>query len=167
MTYGRPMSKVSRRQVSWIGEVFEITALSGIWPAHRKSAGLGGGGHGLADADRRANQRQGGGIAVTPRGRAAPGNRVPLTERGKSAQVSDFSADGGKRGKLETPADTGAGGGSTAKNPGRGYVYRWGGAGRKGEICVVTARGSMNSRRVEFKDGFQMITSGNALARIH
>lgn len=59
--------------------------------------------------------------------------------------------------------------------PGRGegadaaafpYVYRWDRQGRKGELCRMTARGSMNSCRVEFKDGFQMITSRNALRRV-
>ena len=45
------------------------------------------------------------------------------------------------------------------------YVYRWGRAGRKGAQCKVTARGTLNSARVEFEDGFVMITSRNALTR--
>jgi hypothetical protein len=45
------------------------------------------------------------------------------------------------------------------------YVYRWNRAGRKGALCKVTARGTLNSARVEFEDGFVMITSRNALKR--
>jgi hypothetical protein len=44
-------------------------------------------------------------------------------------------------------------------------VYRWDRQGRKGQRCRVTARGRMNSVRVEFEDGYVMITSGNALRR--
>ena len=46
------------------------------------------------------------------------------------------------------------------------YVYFWHrpeGASRKGQLCAVTARGKMNSIRVEFADGFRMITSRNAV----
>lgn len=48
------------------------------------------------------------------------------------------------------------------------YVYRWNrpeGAPRKGQLCRVTARGAMNFCRVEFADGFAMITSRNAVRR--
>jgi hypothetical protein len=45
------------------------------------------------------------------------------------------------------------------------YVYRWDRQGRKGQPCRVTARGARNSIRVEFPDGFVMITSGNAIMR--
>lgn len=46
------------------------------------------------------------------------------------------------------------------------YVYRWDRQGRKGQRCAVTARAKvMNSIRVEFEDGFTMITSGNAIRR--
>lgn len=45
------------------------------------------------------------------------------------------------------------------------YIYRWNRCGRKGQRCTVTARGTMNSFRVEFEDGFMMITSRNALRR--
>lgn len=45
------------------------------------------------------------------------------------------------------------------------YIYRWNRCGRKGQRCRVTARGTMNSCRVEFEDGFVMITSRNALMR--
>lgn len=49
--------------------------------------------------------------------------------------------------------------------PGFPLVYRWDRQGRKGQPCKVTARGKMNSVRVEFEDGYRMITSGNALRR--
>lgn len=45
------------------------------------------------------------------------------------------------------------------------YTFRWNRCGRKGNRCIVTARGKMNSCRVEFEDGFKMITSRNALAK--
>lgn len=45
------------------------------------------------------------------------------------------------------------------------YIFRWNRCGRKGQRCMVTARGKMNSCRVEFEDGFKMITSRNALRR--
>lgn len=45
------------------------------------------------------------------------------------------------------------------------YVYFWNRCGRKGQACKVTARGKLNSCRVEFADGFKMITSRNALRR--
>lgn len=63
------------------------------------------------------------------------------------------------------------------------YRYRWDRQGRKGQPCRVTARsraGSgmtpvlafgaparprFNSIRVEFADGFAMVTSGNSIAR--
>jgi len=46
------------------------------------------------------------------------------------------------------------------------YVYRWNRMGRKGQLCRVLVRGSMNSCLVEFlSDGFQAVTSRNALAR--
>jgi hypothetical protein len=48
----------------------------------------------------------------------------------------------------------------------RFYLYRWNRQGRKGQTCRVTARGTMNSIRVEFSDGFRMITSGNAIQRV-
>lgn len=38
--------------------------------------------------------------------------------------------------------------------------------GRKGQRCAVTARAKvMNSIRVEFSDGYVMITSGNSIRR--
>lgn len=53
------------------------------------------------------------------------------------------------------------------------YLYRWDRHGRKGQLCAVTARSrrgkdfhSFNSIRVEFADGFVMITSGNAIRRL-
>jgi hypothetical protein len=45
------------------------------------------------------------------------------------------------------------------------YVYFWNRAGRKGQPCKVTARGKMNSCRVQFEDGFVMITSWNAIRK--
>ena len=45
------------------------------------------------------------------------------------------------------------------------YIYRWDRCGRKGQRCKVTARGSLNSARVEFLDGGVLITSRNALKR--
>jgi hypothetical protein len=49
------------------------------------------------------------------------------------------------------------------------YVFYWnrhsGGMNRKGLTCRVTARGKMNSCRVEFADGYVMITSRNAIRK--
>lgn len=52
------------------------------------------------------------------------------------------------------------------------YIFRWDRHGRKGQLCAVTARSrrgkgfhNFNSIRVEFADGFTMITSGNAIMR--
>lgn len=45
------------------------------------------------------------------------------------------------------------------------YIYRWDRHGRKGQPCIVTARGAMNSIRVEFSDGYAMVTSGNAIRK--
>ena len=45
------------------------------------------------------------------------------------------------------------------------YIYRWDRQGRKGQPCAMTARGAMNSCRVEFADGYRMITSRNALRK--
>lgn len=46
------------------------------------------------------------------------------------------------------------------------YIYRWNRCGRKGQECIVTARGTMNSCCVQFDDGFKMVTSRNALAKV-
>lgn len=45
------------------------------------------------------------------------------------------------------------------------YIYYWNRCGRKGQPCKVTARGKMNSCRVEFAAGFVMITSRNAIRK--
>jgi hypothetical protein len=45
------------------------------------------------------------------------------------------------------------------------YIFRWDRHGRKGQPCLVLARGTMNSRLVEFEDGYTMVTSRNALQR--
>jgi hypothetical protein len=47
----------------------------------------------------------------------------------------------------------------------RKYIYRWDRQGRKGQPCNVLARGTMNSCLVEFADGYQMVTSRNAIKR--
>ena len=46
------------------------------------------------------------------------------------------------------------------------YLYFWHRQGRKGQRCAVLARGTMNSCLVRFEDGYQMVTSRNALRRI-
>jgi hypothetical protein len=46
------------------------------------------------------------------------------------------------------------------------HIYWWHKQGRKGQPCRVTARGALNSIRVEFADGTIMITSGNSIRRI-
>ncbi|NTJ46555.1 hypothetical protein G6K93_05945 [Agrobacterium rhizogenes] len=46
------------------------------------------------------------------------------------------------------------------------YVYRWNRQGRKGQKCEVIARGTMNSCCVRFADGYTMVTSRNALAKV-
>jgi hypothetical protein len=38
---------------------------------------------------------------------------------------------------------------------------------RKGQACRVTARGKLNSIRVEFVDGLVVITSRYAVRRVH
>jgi hypothetical protein len=45
------------------------------------------------------------------------------------------------------------------------YIYFWNRQDRKGQRCWMTARGTMNSCRLEFEDGFKMITSRNAIRR--
>ena len=45
------------------------------------------------------------------------------------------------------------------------YVYRWDRQGRKGQLCRVTARGKKKSIRVEFADGYVMVSSGYAIRR--
>ncbi|TIO14011.1 MAG: hypothetical protein E5X86_26535 [Mesorhizobium sp.] len=63
------------------------------------------------------------------------------------------------------------------------YIYRWDRHGRKGQPCAVTGRSKpgaasfalpgfgspkparFNSIRVEFGDGFAMVTSGNAIRK--
>jgi hypothetical protein len=55
----------------------------------------------------------------------------------------------------------------SADVPGRlgPYIYFWNRQNRKGQRCWMTARGAMNSCRLEFDDGFKMITSRNAIRR--
>ncbi|WP_287061667.1 hypothetical protein [Mesorhizobium sp.] len=63
------------------------------------------------------------------------------------------------------------------------YIYRWDRQGRKGQPCAMTARSKpcaasfslpgfgrakparFNSIRVEFADGYAMVTSGNAIRK--
>jgi hypothetical protein len=45
------------------------------------------------------------------------------------------------------------------------YSFRWDRQGRKGQRCVILARGTMNSCLVRFEDGYMMVTSRNALKR--
>jgi len=45
------------------------------------------------------------------------------------------------------------------------YVFRWNRLDRKGQHCKVTARGKLNSCRIEFEDGFVVITNRNALRK--
>ena len=42
------------------------------------------------------------------------------------------------------------------------YIFRWDRHGRKGQRCVILARGTMNSCLVKFEDGYMMVTSRNA-----
>lgn len=57
----------------------------------------------------------------------------------------------------------------------KSYRYTWGPRfkvpglpvlSRKGETCIVLARGAMNSALVEFEDGCQAVVSRNALRKI-
>ena len=43
------------------------------------------------------------------------------------------------------------------------YIYRWDRQRRKGQLCLVLARGAMNSCLIKFEDGYTMVTSRNAL----
>jgi len=46
------------------------------------------------------------------------------------------------------------------------YIYRWDRQGRKGHPCAVVVRAKvMNSCLVRFADGYQMVTSRNALIK--
>jgi outer membrane lipoprotein-sorting protein len=46
------------------------------------------------------------------------------------------------------------------------YLSRWDRHGRKGQLCAVLARGTMNSCLLKFEDGYTMVTSRNALKRV-
>ena len=39
------------------------------------------------------------------------------------------------------------------------HIYRWDRHGRKGQLCIVVARGTMNGCLVKFEDGYTMVTS--------
>jgi hypothetical protein len=47
------------------------------------------------------------------------------------------------------------------------YIYRWDRMGRKGQRCIVEARGKMNSCLIRFEDGFRAVTSRNALRKAY
>jgi hypothetical protein len=47
------------------------------------------------------------------------------------------------------------------------YRYAWNRMDRKGQLCRVIVRGKMNSAWIEFEDGFQAVTSRNALRKAH
>ena len=46
---------------------------------------------------------------------------------------------------------------------GKSYLYGWHRMDRKGQRCLLEIIGGKNSVQVRFDDGFQAITSGNAL----
>ena len=54
---------------------------------------------------------------------------------------------------------------ATADALAKRYVYFWNRMGRKGQLCHVLARGSMNSCMVVFEDRHVAITSRNALRK--
>ena len=45
----------------------------------------------------------------------------------------------------------------------RAHIYRWDRQGRKGQLCLVLVRGTMNTCLIKFEDGYTMVTSRNAL----
>ena len=46
------------------------------------------------------------------------------------------------------------------------YIYFWHRMGRKGQRCRVIVRGKMNSAWIQFEDGFEAVTSRNALRKL-
>jgi len=46
------------------------------------------------------------------------------------------------------------------------YLYAWNRIGRKGQLCRVICRGTMNSCLLEFEDGYKAVTSRNALRKV-
>ena len=46
------------------------------------------------------------------------------------------------------------------------YLYFWNRMGRKGQRCRVIVRGKMNSAWIQFEDGFEAVTSRNALRKV-
>lgn len=46
------------------------------------------------------------------------------------------------------------------------YTYFWKRMGRKGQRCRVIVRGKMNSAWIQFEDGFEAVTSRNALRKV-
>jgi len=48
------------------------------------------------------------------------------------------------------------------------YVWFWKSklGERKGELCIILARGKMNSILVEFEDGYKVITSRYAVRKV-
>jgi hypothetical protein len=101
-------------------------------------------------------------FALVDRQHPASGNRTFVIYRVALAHVSDVAGPE-KTEKLKCEANRVRGGGPAAAPL---YMFRRAGAGRQGQICRMTARGSMNSCRLEFNDGFELITSRNALRRV-
>ena len=46
------------------------------------------------------------------------------------------------------------------------YFYNWNRMDRKGQKCWVLVRGKRNSCLVRFEDGFQAVTSRNAIRKV-
>lgn len=111
-----------------------------------------------------ADRSGGGTLAPAPaHPRGYPRNRVSVTDQVSPVRGFPQKDLGRPGGEVETGRGLPGGGGGAA----RVYVYRWDRQGRKGLACRVTARGTMNSVRVEFADGFAMVTSGNAIRRVN
>ena len=67
------------------------------------------------------------------------------------------------------PSEKGSSVPTAGANPAPPFIYTWHwrkrpvGQDRKGQRCRVLVRGAMNSRLVEFQDGYRVVTSGNAI----
>lgn len=117
----------------------------------------------------------GGGRSIGRAGEAGghPRNRIAAPALVKPVRFSAMKSICPEAGKIEKSQTAGNGAGAgrdLAAGLGEGpgglpYVYRWNRQGRKGEACRLIARGTMNSRLIEFADGGRMVTSGNALRR--
>lgn len=112
--------------------------------------------------------RRGGPSAALGEARGVSSKRDRGQLAGKACAVFSLQSEPyqlvGEGKSVRRPAGVGGRASRLAKSD-RRYVYRWNRHGRKGEICKLTARGARNSIRVEFADGFVMITSGNSIKR--